>query len=220
MSILFGILFKILLKFPHWILTTATFCDIIYKLTAFHSLLYAKRFSVILFGITFRTFFDVDQNLIRRNIEAVTTRRSWKFVGLSDANKPKPLENTDYFGTPKIAKTRISNVISNTFQNHNLIRRNIEAVTTRRSWKPFAQKARGFESLFLRQIKGQPSPKSSVVFLFLWHWYERIWTSLCDSQSRRMGFAFERKPSGSLLTSGGAKNLRQRRIYLTKAPIK
>ena len=30
-----------------------------------------------------------------------------------------------YFGTPKIAKTRISNVISNTFQNHNLIRRNI-----------------------------------------------------------------------------------------------
>ena len=29
-----------------------------------------------------------------------------------------------------------------------------------------------------------------------------------------MGFAFERKPSGSLLTSGGAKNLRQRRIPL------
>ena len=32
-----------------------------------------------------------------------------------------------------------------------VICRNIEAVTTRRSWKPFAQKARGFESLFLRQ---------------------------------------------------------------------
>ena len=40
-----------------------------------------------------------------------------------------------YFATAKIAKTRISNVISNTFQNYNLIRRNIEAVTTRRSWK-------------------------------------------------------------------------------------
>ena len=143
--------------------------------------------------------------MISRNIEAVTTRRSWKFVGRTDDKIPKPLENTDYFASHKIAKTRTSNVISNTFQNHNLIRRNIEAVTTRRSWKPFAQKARGFESLFLRQIKGQPSPKSSVVFLFLWHWYERIWTTLCDSQSRRMGFAFERKPSGSLLTSGGAK---------------
>ena len=144
----------------------------------------------------------------------VTTRRSWKFVGQAEAKVPKPLDFTDYFGTPKIAKTRTSNVISNTFQNHNLIRRNIEAVTTRRSWKPLGPKPRGFESLFLRQTKGQPSPKSSVVFLFLWHWYERIWTTLCDSLSRRMGFAFERKPSRSLLTSGGAKNLRQRRISL------
>ena len=144
-------------------------------------------------------------NLIRRNIEAVTTRRSWKFVGQADGKIPKPLENTDYFATAKIAKLPTSNAISNTFQIYNLIRRNIEAVTTRRSWKPFAQKARGFESLFLRQIKGQPSPKSSVVFLFLWLRYERILTPLCDSSSRRMGFAFERKPSGSLLTSGGAK---------------
>ena len=92
--------------------------------------------------------------------------------------------------------------------------RNIEAVTTRRSWKPLGPKPRGFESLFLRQIKGQPSPQSSVVFLFLWLRYERILTPLCDSSSRRMGFAFERKPSGSSLTSGGAKNLRQRRIPL------
>ena len=128
---------------------------------------------------------------LREVCEVVTTRRSWKFVGQADANEPKPLENTDYFATAKITKTRTSNVISNTFQNHNLIRRNIEAVTTRRSWKPFAQKARGFESLFLRQIKGQPSPKSSVVFLFLWLRYERILTPLCDSSSRRMGFAFE-----------------------------
>ena len=78
----------------------------------------------------------IQQNFIRRLIEVVTTRRSWKFVGQAEAKVPKPLENTDYFGTPKIAKTRISNVISNTFKNHNLIRRNIEAVTTRRSWKP------------------------------------------------------------------------------------
>ena len=89
--------------------------------------------------------------VICRNIEAVTTRRSWKFVGQAVDKTPKPLENTDYFVTAKIAKLRTSNAISNTFQNHNLIRRNIEAVTTRRSWKPFAQKARGFESLFLRQ---------------------------------------------------------------------
>ena len=71
--------------------------------------------------------------------------------------------------------------------------------------------------LFLRQRKGQPSPKSSVVFLFLWLRYERILTPLCDSLSRRMGFAFERKPSGSSLTSGGAKNLRRRRIPLFQA---
>ena len=62
---------------------------------------------------------------ICRNIEAVTTRRSWKFVGQADDKPPRSLENTDYFGTPKNAKTRTSNVISNTFQNHNLIRRNI-----------------------------------------------------------------------------------------------
>ena len=103
---------------------------------------------------------------LRGVCEAVTTRRSWKFVGQSVANEPRSLENTDYFATAKIAKLLTSNVISNTFQNHNLIRRNIEAVTTRRSWKPFAQKARGFESLFLRQRKGQPSPQSSVVFYF------------------------------------------------------
>ena len=95
----------------------------------------------------------------------VTTRRSWKFVGQADAKKPKPLENTDYFATAKITKTRTSNVISNTFQNHNLIRRNIEAVTTRRSWKPFAQKARGFESLFLRH-KNEHHP-SWMVFIFI-----------------------------------------------------
>jgi hypothetical protein len=55
-----------------------------------------------------------------------------------------------------------------------------------------------------------------LVLLFLLR-YERILTPLCDSPSRRMGFAFERKPSGSLLTSGGAKNLRQRRIPLFQA---
>ena len=89
---------------------------------------------------------------IRRLIEVVTTRRSWKFVGQSEDKTLKPLENTDYFATAKIAKPPTSNALSNTFQNYNLIRRNIEAVTTRRSWKPFAQKARGFESLFLRHF--------------------------------------------------------------------
>ena len=100
--------------------------------------------------------------IIRRNIEAVTTRRSWKFVGQSVDKFPKTLENTDYFAIAKITKSRTSNVISNTFQNHNLIRRNIEAVTTRRSWKPFAQKARGFESLILRQ----PKKHTSLVCFF------------------------------------------------------
>ena len=102
---------------------------------------------------------------LRGVCEAVTTRRSWKFVGQADAKKPKPLENTDYFATAKIAKLPTSNAISNTFQNHNLIRRNIEAVITRRSWKPFAQKARGFESLFLRH-KNEHHP-SWMVFIFI-----------------------------------------------------
>ena len=83
---------------------------------------------------------------------ATVEGKSWKFVGQAVANEPRSLENTDYFATAKIAKLPTSNVISNTFQNHNLIRRNIEAVTTRRSWKPFAQNARGFESLFLRHF--------------------------------------------------------------------
>ena len=56
------------------------------------------------------------------------------------------------------------------------------------------------------------TPSSIPLFRF-----ERILTPLCDSLSRGMGFAFERKPSGSLLTSGGAKNLRQRRIPLFQA---
>ena len=60
--------------------------------------------------------------------------------------------------------------------------------------------------------KRTTEPQKLCCFLFLWHWYERILTPLCDSPSRRMGFAFERKPSVSSLTSGGAKNLRQRRI--------
>ena len=85
-------------------------------------------------------------------VKVQCAKQSWKFVGQAEAKVPKPLDFTDYFGTPKNVKTCISNVISNTFQNHNLIRRNIEAVTTRRSWKPFAQKARGFESLFLRHL--------------------------------------------------------------------
>ena len=56
------------------------------------------------------------------------------------------------------------------------------------------------------------TPSSIPLFRF-----ERILTPLCDSLSRGMGFAFERKPSGSSLTSGGAKNLRQRRIPLFQA---
>ena len=50
---------------------------------------------------------------IRRLIEVVTTRRSWKFVGQAEDKTLKPLENTDYFATAKIAKTRTSNAISN-----------------------------------------------------------------------------------------------------------
>ena len=40
---------------------------------------------------------------------------SWKFVGQADGKIPKPLENTDYFATAKIAKLPTSNAISNTF---------------------------------------------------------------------------------------------------------
>ena len=89
--------------------------------------------------------------------------------------------------------------------------RNIEAVITRRSWKPLGQKPRGFESLFLRQKLKHQSLRLVLLFLLR---YERILTPLCESCARRMGFAFERKPSVSSLTSGGAKNLRQRWIPL------
>ena len=57
------------------------------------------------------------------------------------------------------------------------------------------------------------APSLRLVLLFLLR-YERILTPLCESCARRMGFAFERKPSVSSLTSGGAKNLRQRWIPL------
>ena len=84
-------------------------------------------------------------------------KKSWKFVGQAEDKMPKPLENTDYFGTPKIAKTRISNVISNTFQNHNLIRRNIEAVTTRRSWKTLVSVTqKSWKPLILLGFSGVP----------------------------------------------------------------
>ena len=75
--------------------------------------------------------------------------------------------------------------------------------------------SRGDVGLNLHQsgtISTNLTPSSIPLFRF-----ERILTPLCDSSSRRMGFAFERKPSGSLLTSGGAKNLRQRRIPLFQA---
>ena len=131
-----------------------------------------------------------------------------------------------------------------------VIRRNIEAVTTRRSWKPLGQKPRGFESLFLRQKirtllvgvlyflpqsegtnpKGSHTagaehttrnrlfavsasrgyiglnlyrsgtvntilaPSSIPLFLL-----ERILTPLCDSLSRRMGFAYPIRRSKSSL---------------------
>ena len=63
-----------------------------------------------------------------------------------------------------------------------------------------------------------PAPKMKhqslrLVLLFLLR-YEWILTPLCGSPSRRMGFAFERKPSGSSLTSAGAINLRHTRIPL------
>ena len=41
------------------------------------------------------------------------SKRSWKFVGQADDKKPKPLGNSDYFATAKIAKLRTSNAISN-----------------------------------------------------------------------------------------------------------
>ena len=66
----------------------------------------------------------------------------------------------------------------------------------------------------------QPAPIKMVyslwVDLFLLPQSEALESAL-RANSRGEGFAFERKPSGSLLTSGGAKNLRQRRIPLFQA---
>ena len=47
--------------------------------------------------------------------------------------------------------------------------------------------------------KRTTEPKKLGCFLFLWHWYERILTSLCDSLSRRMGFAYPTRRSKSSL---------------------
>ena len=47
-------------------------------------------------------------------------------------------------------------------------RKFIEAVITRRSWKPFAQKAQGFESLNFRQAKPKSNTKVfGLGFIFL-----------------------------------------------------
>ena len=62
-----------------------------------------------------------------------------------------------------------------------VICRNIEAVTTRRSWKPFAQKARGFESLFLRH-KNEHHP-SWMVFVFIPQSEGTNSLSLCETGS-------------------------------------
>ena len=47
--------------------------------------------------------------------------------------------------------------------------------------------------------KRTTEPKKLGCFLFLWHWYERILTPLCDSLSRRMGFAYPTRRSKSSL---------------------
>ena len=73
--------------------------------------------------------------------EAVITRRSWKFASIAVAKMSKSLGNTDFSGTPKATENRISKNISKKLnirwylrkQFH--IRRVIEAVITRRSWK-------------------------------------------------------------------------------------
>ena len=65
-----------------------------------------------------------------------------------------------------------------------------------------------------------PAPIKMVyslwVDLFLLPHSEALESAL-RANSRGEGFAFERKPSGSLLTNGGAKNLRKRRIPLFQA---
>ena len=49
---------------------------------------------------------------IRRVIEAVITRRSWKFASISVAKSSKSLVNTDFSGTPKATENSISKNIS------------------------------------------------------------------------------------------------------------
>ena len=80
--------------------------------------------------------------IIRRHIEAVITRRSWKFASTTVAKTQKSLVNTDFSGTPKASQKRISKNISkkNWISDdicHTAVHRwrVIEAVITRRSWK-------------------------------------------------------------------------------------
>ena len=98
---------------------------------------------------------------IRRHIEAVTTRRSWKFASIAVAKTLKSLATPDFFGMPTAAQKRISKRISKTIEYLMIsverqfhIRRGIEAVITRRSWKPF-----GGNPTRVR-IPSSPPPKS------------------------------------------------------------
>ena len=83
--------------------------------------------------------------------------RSWKFVLQSDTKTREPLAIPDFVGAPKKQKNKQSNQISKNLikpmisverQFH--IRRVIEVVITRRSWKPFGLCPREFESHTLR----------------------------------------------------------------------
>ena len=102
-----------------------------------------------------------NQKVLRRGIEAVITRRSWKSASTTVAKTLESLATPDFFGTPTAAQKRISKRISKTIEYLMIsverqfhIRRGIEAVITRRSWKPF-----GGNPARVR-IPSSPPPKS------------------------------------------------------------
>ena len=93
------------------------------------------------------------------------------------------------------------------FKN-NFICRGIEAVITGLTRNQFVDNTtRGFESLPLRQTE------KGTLWSALFCLTQSVRIEPCSQGER--GFAFERKPSGSWLTGGEAKNLRRRRISLS-----
>ena len=90
------------------------------------------------------------------------------------------------------------------------IRRGIEAVITRRSWKPFGQKPHGFESHPLRQKK-----MHGVCRVFSFHkikWDSKTWLQISRA-GLRLAEIWEKAPVELSIARGESHPLRQKKKH-------